>query len=421
MASLSMTQKILKKHMISGELAAGKHIIVSPSLVFAHDPVMKTLTDRFYKAFGADAQVWNSDRIVLFQDHLVPAKNIESRNMIAVMDEFVKKQQITNYYQYGSNYGVCHIMLIEEGFTYPGQLILGTDSHTVTAGAFNCVATGVGVFDMVNIFKTGEIWMTVPETLYVEVNGTLPEDVSAKDIILRLLKDIRLDGANGKTIEWGGSTIENMALDDRSTLCNMVVEAGATNGIMTLNDASRDYLYSIGVKDFAEYETDPSYEYSHRLTYDATDLTPMVSVPHRPDNVHEIDSVREQKIDLQQVYVGGCTGGKWDDIVDFVESLDNKKVHENVTAIVVPATMKIYKDLMKKGYFDRLIDAGVAIESPGCKACYGVHGGVTGDDENVLATINRNFMGRMGNPKSFIYLSSPRTAAKSAVAGFITN
>ncbi len=416
----TISQKILAKKSHRAYVNPGEHIIANLDLCFAHDPVMGVLTSRFYESFGKGAKVWNPDKIALFQDHLVPAKNFESRNLIQIMDQFVEEQNIKKYFQYGSNYGVCHILILEEGLVLPGELMVGTDSHTVTAGAYNSFSTGVGVFDIVSALKIGKLWFTVPDTIHVTLNEELPSNVFAKDILLKLLGDIKMDGANGKTIEWSGETIENMSMDERATLCNMAVEAGATNGIMSLNKETSKYLNKISNRDYEEITSDPSANYSLRIQYKAKDLKPMVALPHRPDNVCPVEDIAKERIKVNQIYVGGCTGGKYEDIKIFTDTLRGERVASKTQVIVVPATMKIYMKMLEEGMIKELVDAGAAIESPGCKACYGVHGGVTGNNEVCLATINRNFIGRMGNPKSFIYLSSPYTAAKSAIAGYIT-
>jgi homoaconitate hydratase family protein len=417
----SISHKILAEKSGRSYVESGDHIVAEIDLCFAHDPVIGVLTQRFFEAFGQGSKVWDPSKIALFQDHLVPAKNKESKALLQLMDRFVQEQGIQHYFPYGKNFGVCHIILIEQGLTRPGEILIGTDSHTVTAGAFSEFATGVGVFDMVSVFKSGQLWFTVPKVIRVNVEGELPSGVMAKDLILKLVGDLGLDGASGCTIEWTGTTIEQMSLEERATLCNMSVEAGATNGIMTLNKETRDFLRARGVSNYKEYQTDSDFEYARQIHYSAEDLQPMIALPHRPDNTLPISQVKSQKIPTHQVYVGSCTGGKMHDIETFCQLTKGKAFHHQTSVIVVPATMSIYKEMLSKGLIDQLLESGAVVESPGCKACYGVHGGVTGDNENCLATINRNFRGRMGNPKSFVYLSSPIVAAHSAMAGYITD
>lgn len=338
------------------------------------------------------------------------------------MDTFAEEQGIKKYYPYGPNYGICHVMMCEEGHVIPGQVILGTDSHSVTYGAFNAFGTGVGLEDMLNVFRTGKLWFRVPEVMEVRIEGVLPENVMAKDIILRLIGDITMGGASGKTIEFTGSTIANMSAEERMTLCNMTIEAGAKNGVMHLSDNARAYLRRVTKRDdFESVTTDEGFEYCQRVFYQAETLQPMVAYPHRPDNVHPIEKAKADKIKVNQVYVGSCTGAKLEDITAVVTSLKGDKIADNVQLLIVPASMSIYGRIAANGSLQALLASGAVIESPGCKACYGTHGGVLGDNEVCLSTTNRNFRGRMGNPASFVYLASPHVAARSAVTGYITD
>lgn len=417
----SMTLKIMANKAGLPFVEPGQHIVAKVDMCFAHDAVANVLGREFYKTFGSTAKVWDNERVALFQDHMVPARNLEARNMAMALDKFAKEQDIKYYFPYGKDYGVCHIVMLEQGLALPGDLIVGADSHAVTYGAFNNLATGVGVFDVSNLFATGELWFTVPEIIKIQIDGDLAPGVQAKDIILRLLGDIKMDGASGKAIEWCGSTIENMSIDERTTLCNMVVEAGASNGIMQLNNASREYIKKVAKRPFNEVLPDPDYAYFKTISYRAEEIAPMVAMPHRPDNVKKVEDIRKEEIRLHQIYVGGCTGGKFEDIATFANEIEGKQIHADTQVIIVPATMKIYNRMLDEGITSKLVKLGAVVESPGCKACYGLHGGVTGDDETCLATINRNFIGRMGNPRSKIFLSSPVIAARSAVCGFITD
>lgn len=418
-----MTHKILARAAGRDWVETGQIVDVDVDMAFTHDPVLESLRALFYEEFGADAKVWDREKFTLFQDHLVPAKDAISRRLAIAMDDFAREQNLKYYYPYGPNYGVCHIVMCEEGHVGPGEVILGTDSHSVTYGAFNAFGTGVGMVDMLNVLASGRLWFIVPSVIRVDINGTLPPNVLAKDVVLRLIGDIGMDGASYKTLEFTGSTIDELSVEERMTLCNMVVEAGAKNGIMRLNAASADYVAKRrGARPMREpVETDPGFEYEKTIRYRAEELEPMVARPHRPDNVSNISTVRGERISVNQVYVGSCTGAKFDDIGIVAAQLSGRRVAEGVRLIVVPASTEIYKKLLSSGVALTLMDAGAVIESPGCKACYGAHGGVTGDDEVCLATTNRNFRGRMGNPKSFVYLASPYVAARSALAGFITD
>lgn len=422
MIAQSMTHKILAHAAGKATVATGEFIEAQVDMAFAHDPALKSLREMFYEEFGAETKVWSPDKIALFQDHLVPAKDASSRNLAIAMDRFVTEQGITKYYPYGPNYGICHIVLCERGHVLPGTVILGTDSHSVTYGAFNAFGTGVGLVDMVNVFRTGDLWFRVPEVIEVRVEGILPKDVLAKDIILRLIGDISMAGASGKTLEFTGSTIDTMSAEERMTLCNMTIEAGAKNGIMSLSASARAYLQdATGRTDFESVTTDADFEYHQRIEYRSEDLQPMVAYPHRPDNTRTIEQAKADSIKLNQVYVGSCTGAKLEDIRVFAQTLQGHKVADGIQLLVVPGSMKVYLQMIGEGLTAMLLESGAVVESPGCKACYGAHGGVLGDDERCLSTTNRNFRGRMGNPKSFVYLASPYVAARSAIAGYITD
>lgn len=421
MTPQSMTHKILARAAGLKSVTSGQVIECSIDMSFAHDPAIEDLAKIFYQEFGKEAHVWNADRVALFEDHLVPAKDAHSQRLCIIMNTFAAEQKVKYYYPYGRNYGVCHIMMCEEGLVLPGETVIGCDSHSVTYGAFNAFGTGVGVVDMVAVFKTGKLWFRVPDVIEVNLEGQLRPGVLAKDIILRLIGDISMGGASGKTIEWTGSLIDNMSVEERMTLCNMVVEAGAKNGIMRTNQATRDYLVGRAQRPHEEVTTDQGFQYLKTIRYRAEEIEPMVAFPHRPDNVRGIGVAKKERIRVNQVYVGSCTGAKYDDIVQVVKALNGEPVAQGVRMMVVPASMSIYRRMMETGVMAELVAAGAVIESPGCKACFGAHGGVLGDGEVCLSTTNRNFRGRMGNPKSDVYLASPVVAARTAVAGYITD
>ncbi len=418
----SMTHKILARASGLKTVESGQIITANVDMCFTHDPVLKDLAYLFYKEFGNNAKVWDTNRIALFQDHLVPSKDYASRNLGMAMDKFVREQSIAHYYPYGCNYGVCHTVMCENGHVKPGEVIVGTDSHSVTYGALNAFGTGVGIIDLLNVFYTGKLWFRVPDVLQVCVTGQFKPYVTAKDLILTLLKDIHMDGASNMSIEFMGDTIDNMSAEERITLCNMSVEAGAKNAIMTLSESAKSYLKKHANIDQFELEvtTDQSYQYKNSISYFANDIRPMVAYPHSPDNVFSLEETKQKKIKVDQVYVGSCTGGKLTDIKMVHKIIKDNRVASNVRLIIVPASMKIYKQISQTDILVDLLKAGAVVESPGCKACYGAHGGVLGDNEVCLSTTNRNFRGRMGNPKSDIYLASPYVAAKTAVCGYIT-
>lgn len=418
----SMTHKILARQAGQDWVEAGEIVEARISMCFAHDPVMDVLGKTFYAGYGDDARVWDPARIALVQDHLVPAKDAASRNLHKAMQTFVDEQGVEHFFPYGgAKHGVCHNVLIENGLILPGELVVGTDSHTVTAGAFNALGTGVGMVDMASVFGTGRLWFTVPHVMSVALGGSLPEGVEAMDVMLRLLSDIKMDGASGMAIEWSGSAMEQMTLDQRTTLCNMVVEAGAMTGIMSVSPETDAYLRPIAKRDYTSVMPDPDFVYDDSLVYDAETIEPMVALPGKPDNGVPISHVRGERVPVNQVYVGGCAGGKLEDIKRFADVLRTCRVSDRVQAIVVPATKAIFEDLVADGTALDLVRAGAVMESPGCKACFGAHGGVLGDGDVCLATINRNFRGRMGSPSASVYLGSPTTAGHTALRGYITN
>lgn len=417
----SITHKILARGSGKQFVKTGEIVEVEVDMSFTHDPVLESLREIFYREFGQDAKVWDSSKIALFQDHLVPAKDAASRRLAKAMDSFAAEQSIQNYYPYGEDYGICHILMCEKGHVRPGEIVLGTDSHSVTYGAFNAFGTGVGMVDMVQVFRTGRLWFKIPEVIHVRVDGLLKPSVQAKDIILRIIGDIGMDGASYKTMEFSGSTIDEMTAEERMTLCNMVVEAGAKNGVMALNKSARQYLARVGSREIHEVTSDPDFVYHKTLSYRAEEIEPMVAYPHSPANVHPISEAKAKRIQINQVYVGSCTGAKYNDIEIVASLLANKKIARTISMMIVPATMDIYRKMAETGVLNTLLQSGAVVESPGCKACYGAHGGILGDGETCLSTTNRNFRGRMGNPKSFVYLASPWVAAATALSGCITD
>ncbi|MEK8017006.1 MAG: aconitase/3-isopropylmalate dehydratase large subunit family protein [Candidatus Parabeggiatoa sp.] len=421
MTPQSMTHKILAQASGKSEVKSGEIIEARIDLCFAHDAATHMLRELFYQEFGDNAKVWEPSRIALFQDHMVPAKDVATRHFAKAVEQFAKEQSIEKTFLYGPDYGVCHTVICERGLALPGKVIIGNDSHSTTYGAFNAFGCGVGIVDILNAFYTGELWFQVPEIIEIRIDGHIRPNIMAKDVILHILGDLGLAGASGKTIEFTGSTIDNMDIEERMTLCNMTIEAGATNAIMALSDRVADYLNSITSEPFEPVSTDPKFEYVNRLHYRAEKFEPMVALPHSPDNVCSISEIKQKHIAVNQVYVGSCTGGKLIDIQIVAQELAGKQIAEDVTLMIIPATMRVYRELLRSGIIETLMDAGAVLESPGCKACDGVHSGILGDEEVCLSTTNRNFKGRMGNPKSSVYLASPYVAAKSVLAGFITD
>jgi len=326
----------------------------------------------------------------------------------------------------GGDYGVCHVMLPEKGHVVPGDVIIGGDSHTCTYGALGAFSTGVGTTEVGNVLATGKLWFRVPETMQINVNGKMPSNVMAKDLFLQVVRDIGVDGARYMAMEWKGGTIENMCMDERMTLTNMAIEAGAKSGIINPDIITLKYLDSKGlihqfggsIDAFAEMQSDDGANYAKKLDYDASRLGPLVAMPHLPSNVKPAFELNNIKID--QAYIGSCTGGKWADFVAAAEVLRGKKIAKDVRLLVIPSTSDIQRRIVREGLYDIFMDAGAVFGPPTCGACLGGHMGILAPGERCISTTNRNFRGRMGHPDSEVYLASPKTVAASAIAGYIT-
>lgn len=361
-------------------------------------------------------QAINPERTVLFIDHAAPSPRKELSNAHKTIREFAKK---TGAVLSEVGQGVCHQRLVED-YVNPGDILVGADSHTCTSGALGAFATGMGSTDVGIAIALGKTWLKVPETFKIVVNGEFQKGVFAKDLILHVIGLIGADGATYKALEFCGSTIDNMEMTDRFTLSNMAVEAGGKAGLIASDEKTRKYLESRGRGDkFREIKADADAKYERIIEIDASTLEPTVSCPHTVDNTKTVDKLKNVKVN--QVFLGSCTNGRIEDLRIAAEILKGKKVHPDVRMLVVPASKDIMLEAMNEGTLQTLIEANAAIVTPGCGPCVGVHAGTLGDDEVCVATQNRNFQGRMGNPKGFIYLSSPAVAAYSAIKGYIAD
>ena len=358
----------------------------------------------------------NPQRSILFIDHASPSPRKELSNTHLVLREFAKE---TGAVLSDTGAGVCHQRLIES-FVNPGEILVGADSHTCTSGALGAFATGMGSTDVAVAMALGKTWLKVPSTFKIEVNGEFQKGVYAKDLILHLIGEIGADGATYRALEFCGSTIENMSMADRFTLANMAVEAGAKAGLFVSDEKTREYLEKQGRGDkFTEIKPDEDAVYERIIKIDASKLEPTVSCPHTVDNTKPAKALKDVKIN--QVFIGTCTNGRIEDLRIAAEILKGKKVNPDVRLIVVPASKQVYLQAMDEGLLKIFVESGGQILGPGCGPCVGVHAGTLGDGEVCLATQNRNFQGRMGNTKGFIYLCSPATAAVSAINGYITD
>lgn len=407
----SFVQKVFSKYAGKERVEIGEIVTVEPDFILSHDN--SSAISKTFKKMGAE-KVKYPDRLVIVLDHCTPPADSKYATNHKEVREFVKEQGILNFYDI--NKGICHQVFIEEGFAAPGRLILGSDSHTTSYGALGCFSAGIGRTEAASIWATGHLWLMVPETLRIKLEGKLPENVFAKDVILFLLGKMGADGALYKSVEFCGSVVEEMDIEDRIVLCNMAAEAGAKNGYCLPDEKTFDYLNE-RVKGTFEAVYPDKDDGAEEISFDLSSLKPQIACPHSVDNVKEISEVKGTKID--QVIVGTCTNGRLKDLKIVAKVLEGKKVSKNVRLLVFPASMDIYKRALREGIIDIIIEAGGIIMNPNCGPCLGAHEGALAPGEVCLSTSNRNFKGRMGSNESFIYLSSPYVAAISAIKGEI--
>jgi len=409
----TLAEKILSQNSGS-DARAGDIVIAKVDLAFLQDGTAP-LALRQLAASGLE-QVSDPKRVVFFIDHASPSPTPELANDHALIRAFAVKNgaQLCDIGE-----GICH-QIVVESYADPGEVIIGADSHTVTAGALSAFATGMGSTDVAIAIALGKTWLRVPESFKVVVSGSFKEGVYAKDLSLHLIGIIGADGANYKALEFCGPTIDNMNMSARFTLANMTVEAGAKAGLFSSDDITRRYLEFRGRGDlFRSFQPDPDAEYEQTIEIDATALEPTVSMPHAVDNVALAKDLKGEKI--EQVFIGTCTNGRLEDMAIAAKMLKGRKRHPATRLIIAPASRKVLMAAMNAGYITDFLEAGATVLPPGCGPCVGIHQGVLGDGERCLSTANRNFRGRMGNPRSFIYLGSPATAAATAIAGEITD
>lgn len=411
---MNITEKILSRASTKKEVHPGEIIEANVDLAMSHDGTSPPTIKNFSKIAQ---KVWDPQKIVIVFDHNIPANNIGSAEFQKITRKFAREQGIKNIYAHGE--GICHQVLPEKGYIKPGMVVVGADSHTCTYGAFGAFATGMGATDLAMVYATGKTWFMVPEALKINVNGDLDKYVSAKDVILNVAGKIGSAGATYKTLEFHGKTIDTMDVSGRMTICNMAIELGAKNGIMEPNKNTLLYLKERGITDFEVIKSDEDANYTDEYWFDVNGMEPQISCPHNVDNVFGISKIEGKKID--QAFIGSCTNGRLEDLRIAAEVLKGKNVHEDVRLIIVPASAQIYQDAIREGIIDTFIDAGAIVCNPGCGPCLGAHMGVLGTDEVCISTTNRNFIGRMGDPESFLYLANPAVAAYSAVKGEIMN
>ncbi|PKQ16071.1 MAG: 3-isopropylmalate dehydratase large subunit [Actinobacteria bacterium HGW-Actinobacteria-7] len=411
---MTITEKIFAAHAGLAEVQPGQLVGAKLDIVLAND-VTAPIAIREFGRVGVD-KVWDNTRIALVPDHYTPNKDIKSAEQAKIMRDFAHAQGITHYYEIGCM-GVEHALLPEQGVVGPGDLIIGADSHTCTYGALGAFATGVGSTDVAAAMATGESWFKVPSSIKFNVTGQLAPWVSPKDVILHIIGMIGVDGALYQAMEFTGDVFDCMDMDGRMTVCNMAIEAGAKSGIIAVDDITRAYLEGRAERTWTEYHSDPDAVYTQVYEIDAATIVPTVAFPHLPSNTRAAADARDVKID--QVVIGSCTNGRIEDMRVAAGVLKGHKVADGVRLIILPATQDIWRQCMHEGLMDVFLDAGAAVSTPTCGPCLGGHMGILAAGERAVATTNRNFVGRMGDPTSEVYLSSPAVAAATAVAGHI--
>ncbi|MCM1149093.1 MAG: 3-isopropylmalate dehydratase large subunit [Butyricicoccus sp.] len=412
--AMTMTQKILASHAGLESVCAGQLIEADVDLTLANDITGPVAIREMEKA-GFD-KVFDRAKIALVMDHFVPNKDIMSAQQSKECREFAKKHEIVHFYDVG-NMGVEHALLPEKGLTAPGELIIGADSHTCTYGALGAFSTGVGSTDLAAGMATGKAWFKVPSAIKLVLKGKKAPWVSGKDVILHIIGMIGVDGALYKSMEFAGEGVAELTMDDRFTICNMAIEAGAKNGIFPVDEKTREYIRGRVERAVTEFEADADAEYDEVYEIDLSGLRPTVACPHLPENTRTIAELG--RIEIQQAVIGSCTNGRIDDMRIAAQILKGRKVAGGVRAIVIPATQAVYLQCIEEGLAKIFIEAGAIVSTPTCGPCLGGHMGVLAEGERAISTTNRNFVGRMGHITSEIYLANPAVAAASAVAGYI--
>ena len=412
---MTMTQKILAKHAGLDEVKAGQLIEANLDLVLGNDVTAPVAIGEM-KKMNVDC-VFCKDKIALVPDHFTPNKDIKSAELYKCVKDFACKNDITNYFDVGEM-GIEHALLPEKGLTVAGDVIIGADSHTCTYGALGAFSTGVGSTDMAAGMATGKAWFKVPSAIKFNLTGKPAKWVSGKDVILHIIGLIGVDGALYRSMEFVGDGIKYLSMDDRFAMTNMAIEAGGKNGIFPVDDLTIEYMKEHSTKEYTVYEADEDAEYDEEYTIDLSTLRPTVAFPHLPENTRTIDEVGDVKID--QVVIGSCTNGRIEDMRTAAKILEGREVAKGVRCIVFPATQAIYLQCIEEGIMTTFIKAGCAVSTPTCGPCLGGHMGILAKGERAVATTNRNFVGRMGDPESEVYLASPAVAAASAITGKIS-
>ena len=413
---MTITEKIIAAHSGIQEIRAGQFVYADVDICLGNDITAPIAIEQF-ETLGID-KVFNPDGVVLVPDHFTPNKDIKSAQNAKLLREFAQKHRIKNYFEVG-RVGIEHALLPEKGIVVPGDLVIGADSHTCTYGAMGIFSTGVGSTDLAACYATGKVWLKVPETIKFVFNGKMNKWVSGKDLILYVIGEIGVDGAGYKAMEFSGPVITDLPMDDRLAMCNMAIEAGAKNGIIEPDDCTEKYIKDRAQRDYKFYSSDTDCKYHNIQEYDVSTLSPQVALPNLPENTRPVEDLSDIKID--QVVIGSCTNGRISDLRIAAKILKNKKIDPSVRLIVIPATQGVYLEALKEGLIEVFINAECVVSTPTCGPCLGGHMGILAEGERALSTTNRNFAGRMGHPKSEVYLASPATVAASAIEGKIAD
>lgn len=422
---MTVAEKLLAQASGNPYVQPGEVVFAQVDLAMSHDAIAGPVAHLFHQHFGPNATVWDPDKIVLVADHFIQINDIRAdEGAIAMHQQMVEFAHRQNCHLFdvispGEAAGICHVLLPEKGFIRPGMIVAGTDSHSCTYGAFGCFSTGVGTTDMANLFATGDLWLRVPATIGIQLFGQLPPHLSAKDIMLFILGQLGSGGATGKVLEFSGSVIEHMPIDERMTLANMAIECGAMCGLMPVDNTTRQYVKVRTDKPFTEVTADPNALYERTYRFDLSELKPQVATPPKPDQVVPIDTLNS--IPITRAFIGSCTGGKLHDLAEAATAIKGQTVDRAVSLFIVPASQEVRQQAEALGYLSTLEQAGATVLKSGCGACINAGKGVLGKAEAGIYATNRNFKGRSGDPSAHNYLASPRTVAISAVCGKISD
>lgn len=411
---MTITEKILANHSGRSEVSPGEIVETKIDVYMVHEFLQQVET--VFRNIDMEKPL-HPDRIVALLDHWAPAPSVEAAEIHKTCRDLVDRYNIKNWYDMRD--GICHQIMPEKGHVVPGEVIVGTDSHTTSYGAFGAFSTGIGTTDMAIVFATGKLWFKVPESLRIEINGELPDRVMSKDLILRILGDIGADGATYRAMEFYGDAIQSIGIDGRMTMCNMSIEGGAKNGIIEPDQTTFDFLKGRVQKDYSPVHSDGDADYADELSYDASTLKPQVAKPFSPANSVPVSEV--EGIGIDQAFLGSCTNGRTEDLRVAASILEGKKIPLRVRMIVIPASREIYLNALRAGLLEVFIESGAQVYYPTCGPCIGGHLGLLASGEVCVSSSNRNFLGRMGSSESKVYLASPATVAASALAGKLSD